>query len=201
MKWGKLFLAYYKLIIPPSILIVLLVLTGEAKAVEPIALYSLSSDNSSTTDTRTDKDLLAHLGNYRAGMITNGNGNEEDNTEARLKQIVIENKIPSHASSISSFFEEYFGSTPPSNNNPMADDNPFSSSMLFETLSILPTLTTYPNNNLMDIDFSHILGLDKKGISVGLGGQLPSGLQIPIGRLQDNSLNPNSYFFTFTIRF
>ena len=201
-------LAYLKLITALSILIVLLVLKGEARAVEveTIAPYSPSSDNPSTTDNRTDKDLLAHLGSYRPEVITNGNVNEGDDTKARLKDGVIETKIPSSSgasSSIESFFGEYFGGATSSNNDvppidTTPDISPFSTSIFFETLSIT---NAYSRNNVIDIDLSHILGLDKKGISVGLGGQLPSGLEIPMGRLQDNSLNPNSYFFTLTIRF
>ncbi len=170
-----------------------------AKAVEPVASNFPSSGSPS------NKDLLAHLSNYGPEIITNGNGNEEDGTEAMLKDSVGESKIPYHAasSSIASLFEEYFGGiTPPNNDVPPIDTtpdiSPFSTSIFFETLSIT---NTYSRNNVMDIDLSHILGLDNKRISVGVGGQLPSGLQIPMGRLQDNSLNPNSYFLTFTIRF
>ncbi len=184
---------------------VLLVSTVAAKAVEPVASYSPSSDNPSITDTSTGKDLVAHLGNFRPGIIANGNGNEEDYTYTRLKGSVIASKISPDAasSSIASFFEEYFGTTTPSNNDvtpidTTPDISPFSTSIFFETLSIT---NTYSRNNVIDIDLGHILGLDSRGISVGLGGQLPSGLEIPTGRLQDNSLNPNSYFFTFTIRF
>jgi hypothetical protein len=192
-------------IITLLMLMVLLAPTESAKAVEPVVSYSPPSDNPSTTDNRTDKDLLAHLGNYRPEIITNANGNEGDDTKAKLKSSVIGTKIPSSgaSSSIESFFGEYFGGTDSSNNDvPLIDItpdiSPFSASTFFETLSIT---NTYSRNNVMNIDFSHVLGLDKKGINVGLGGQLPSGLQIPMGRLQDNSLNPNSYFFTFTIRF
>jgi hypothetical protein len=173
---GKLVLVHLKLIIVLSIFLVLLVLTGEAKAVEPAIPYSPSSDNPPTTDTRTDKDLLAHLGIFRPVTMTNGNGTEGDNTEAWLKSSVLKSEIPSHAasSSIASLFGEYFGSTPPSNNDitpidTMADNNPFSTSMLFETLSILTTLTTYPNDNLIDADLSSILGLGNSRINVGLG--------------------------------
>ena len=187
-------------------LMVLLVPTESAKAVGPAVPYSPPSDNLYTpTDTRTDKDLFAHLGNYRLEIITNGNRNEGDDTKAKLKSSVIKTKIPSSGalSPIESFFVEYFGGTDSSNNDvpliDMAPDiSPFSASTLFETLSIT---NTYSRNNVMDIDFSHILGLDSRGISVGLGGQFPSDLEIPMGRLKDNSLNPNSYFFTFTIRF
>lgn len=182
---------------------VLLVSTGLAKAVEPVAPYSPSSDYPSITDTRTGKGLLAHLGNFRPGIIANGN--EEDYTETRLKGSVIEREISPDAasSSIASFFEEYFGTTTPSNNDvtpidTTPDISPFSTSILFETLSIS---TTYSNNNVIDIDLTHILGFDNRRIGIGVGGQIPSGLQIPIGGLPDNSLNPISYFFTFRIRF
>jgi hypothetical protein len=188
---------------------VLVAPTGLAKAVEPMVPYSPYSDNTHTSsDTRTDRDLLANLGNYRPGITENRYGNEGNVTEAMLKASVIESNILSSAasSSIASFFEEYFGSTPPSNNDitpidTMAGKNPFSTSMLFETLSMLTTLTTYPNKNLIDVDLSSILRLRNRRIGIGVGGQLPSGLRIPIGGLQDNSLNPISYFFTFTIRF
>jgi hypothetical protein len=203
-----LVLAYLELIIALSILVVLLVVTGEARAVEPIAPYSSSSDNPSTTDTRTDKYLLAHLGNFRPVTIANGDGTEGGNIEAWLKSRVLESEIPSHtaSSSIASFYEDYFGSTPPSNNDitsigPMAGNNPFSTPMLFETLSVLTTLTTFPHNHLIDVDLSGILGFGNSRISVGLRGQLPSVLQIPTVGLQDNSLIPISYFSTFTIRF
>ncbi|MGE5446572.1 MAG: hypothetical protein ACM3SR_18560 [Ignavibacteriales bacterium] len=118
-------------------MIVLLVLTGEVKAVEPLAPYSPSSDNPSTTDTRTDKDPFAHLGNYRPGIITNGNGNEGDDTEARLKDSVIESKIPYHAasSSIASLFEEYFGSTASSNEDIIPENW---TELREEFLSLLP---------------------------------------------------------------
>lgn len=198
-----MFLVYLKLIIVLPILMVLFFSRGAAKAVEPVAPFFPSSDKPYTTaDTRTDKDLFAHLGNFRPGIITNDN--EGDHTEARLKGSVIESKILSPASSsIASFFEEYFGTTTPSNNDvtpidTTPDISPFSTSMLFETLSIS---TTYSNNNVIDIDLSHILGFDNRKIGIGVGGQIPSGLQIPIGGLPDNSLNPISYFFTFTIRF
>jgi hypothetical protein len=207
IKWeGKSVLVYLKLIIVLSILMFLFAPTGLAKAVEPAVPYSPSSDNlHTTTDTRTDKYLLAHLTNFRVGTIANGNGNERNSTEVSLKRDVIKSKIssPAASSSIASLFEEYFGTTTLSNNDITPIDttpniSPFSISILFETLSIS---TTYSNNNVIDIDLSHILGLDSRRIGIGVGGQLPSGLQIPIGALHDNSLNPISYFFTLTIRF
>jgi hypothetical protein len=188
-----------------SILVVFLVPTGLAKAVEHVAPYSSFSDTPFTSDIRTDKDLLAHLVNYRPGIITNSNGNEGNDTEARLKGNVMQSNIssPAVSSSIASLFDKYFGSTAPSDNNTGSDDpvpniSPFSTSTLFETLSIL---TTYSNNNVIMFDLTHILGFDPSRIGIGIGGQLPSGLQIPLGAMLDNSLNPISYFFTFTIRF
>lgn len=178
-----------------------------AKAAESVAPYRSSSDTATTKNTRRDKDVLASIGNLTPLTMASGNVTEEDNTEARLKHSVIRSEVPSPASSsIATFFEEYFGSTPPSNNdftsnNTMADDNPFSTSMLFETASILPALTKYSNDNLIDIDLSRILGLGNRRISVELGGQLPSGLEIPMGRLEEESLNPVGFFLAFTIRF
>jgi hypothetical protein len=178
-----------------------------AKAAESVVPYLSSSDNTTTENTRRDKDLLASIGSLAHTIMTGGNVTEEDNTEARLKHSVIRTEVPSPASSsIAAFFEEYVGSTPPSNNNitsnnTMADDNPFSTSMLFETASILPKLTTYSNDNLIDIDLSRILGLGNERISVELGGQLPSGLELPMGRLEEESLNPVGFFLAFTIRF
>ena len=188
-------------------LVDLLVLTGEAKAAESVAPYLSSSDNTTTENTRMDKDLLASIGKLAHTTMTGGNVTEEDDTEARLKHSVIRSEVASpESSSIAAFFEEYFGSTPPSNNdirsnNNMAHDNPFSTSMLFETTSILSTLTTYSNDNLIDIDLSRILGLGNGRISVEFGGQLPSGLEIPMGRLVEESLNPFGFFLAFTFRF
>ena len=177
--------------------------TGEVKAVEPAAPYFSSLENLYAT--RTDKDILTHQTNFGVGINANDYGNEMDYTKTRLKGSVIGSKIPSPAasSSIASLFEEYFGSTTPSNSdtmvsNPVPNISPFSTSTLFETLSIS---TTYSNNNAITADLTSILGLDSRRVGVGVGGQLPSDLQIPMGTVLDNSLNPISYFVTLTIRF
>lgn len=76
-------------------------------------------------------------------------------------------------------------------------DSPLSTHSLFEALSISGT---YPDNDVIEIELPPVLLGDKR-IIIGAGWLLPSGIQIPLGAVTDNSEDESAYYLTVILRF